>query len=246
MPLNEDRLFQLAQGWSTRDHGLDMVSLVRDDVEIPNELEEVSFQFYRQAKPGEEASSSKDKDPGSTTATPFQTPAKPKSKDKAKETPSTSTANQGGAEVSEGLVTVFLGNVREQDKSATDIYADAVEHYRVPEGDRLTLLHKIRVAQAMRDPDSRRRMLVLRLLATAVLGPHPACSSPFLGLFTELSRRSAHGRREDSPGSPFPLRARTHPSASRSRPPRSQRSHGNPSCFFLRTRWHRPLETQIL
>jgi E3 ubiquitin-protein ligase HUWE1 len=167
MHLNEDRLFQIAQGWNTRDHELNMVSLTRDDTVIPRDLEEVSFQFYRQAKPDETAQG-KGKEVKSTTTTPFQTPAKPRSKDKAKETPSTSL--QAGGEVSEGLVNVDLGNVCEEGKSATDILADAVEEYGIPEDDRLALLHKIRVAQAMRDPDARRRMLLLRLLTIAILG----------------------------------------------------------------------------
>lgn len=45
----EKRLLNLAQGWATREYGLEMVDLAGDSVEIPPELDEVEWQFYKKA-----------------------------------------------------------------------------------------------------------------------------------------------------------------------------------------------------
>ncbi|SGY62078.1 BQ5605_C007g04651 [Microbotryum silenes-dioicae] len=47
--ISEKRLLNLAQGWGTREHALEMVDLAADDVEIPPELDEVEWQFYKKA-----------------------------------------------------------------------------------------------------------------------------------------------------------------------------------------------------
>ncbi|KAK4052443.1 E3 ubiquitin-protein ligase tom1 [Microbotryomycetes sp. JL201] len=45
----EKRLLSLAQGWNTREYGLEMVDLASDTVDIPLELNEVDWQFYKKA-----------------------------------------------------------------------------------------------------------------------------------------------------------------------------------------------------
>ncbi|SCV71562.1 BQ2448_3150 [Microbotryum intermedium] len=47
--ISEKRLLNLAQGWGTREYALEMVDLAADDVEIPPELDEVEWQFYKKA-----------------------------------------------------------------------------------------------------------------------------------------------------------------------------------------------------
>ncbi|KAI5477751.1 E3 ubiquitin-protein ligase HUWE1 [Pseudohyphozyma bogoriensis] len=47
--VSEKRLLDLAQGWGTRDYGLEMVDLASDDVSIPPELDDAEWQFYRKA-----------------------------------------------------------------------------------------------------------------------------------------------------------------------------------------------------
>ncbi|KAI5477219.1 E3 ubiquitin-protein ligase HUWE1 [Pseudohyphozyma bogoriensis] len=47
--VSEKRLLDLAQGWGTRDYGLEMVDLATDDVSIPPELDDAEWQFYRKA-----------------------------------------------------------------------------------------------------------------------------------------------------------------------------------------------------
>lgn len=45
----EKRLLSLAQGWGTREYGLEMVDLAGDEIEIPSELDETEWQFYKKA-----------------------------------------------------------------------------------------------------------------------------------------------------------------------------------------------------
>lgn len=63
--ISEKRLLNLAQGWGTRDVGLEMVDLAGDSIQLPPELDEVEWQFYRRAavpgKSGGESMGRKDK-----------------------------------------------------------------------------------------------------------------------------------------------------------------------------------------
>ncbi|KAM0790628.1 hypothetical protein ACM66B_004490 [Microbotryomycetes sp. NB124-2] len=63
----EKRLLSLAQGWSTREYGLEMVDLASDSVEIPPELDEVDWQFYKKAAVVESNETTAE---ASTSATP--------------------------------------------------------------------------------------------------------------------------------------------------------------------------------
>lgn len=186
----DQRLLSLAQGWGTRDYGLEMVDLAGESVEIPPGLDEFEWQFYKNVgsaasqtddEPGAEK---KDKgketemdiedEPAAPTANVTATPApKPRAAFAAGAllatpipmTPSTAaTANTP----SEGLTTVALGNVRASGLSAVDLLVDAIETYDVPESERLNLLQKIRIAKSLASTEERRVMLVVRLLAVAV------------------------------------------------------------------------------
>ncbi|GAA5969495.1 hypothetical protein JCM11641_008133 [Rhodosporidiobolus odoratus] len=53
VPFSEKRLLSLAQPWGTREHGLDMAHLAASaEIEIPLELQELEWQFYRKVEAG--------------------------------------------------------------------------------------------------------------------------------------------------------------------------------------------------
>ncbi|GAA5942817.1 hypothetical protein JCM10213_002959 [Rhodosporidiobolus nylandii] len=53
VPFSEKRLLSLAQPWGTREHGLDMARLASDEaLEVPLELQEPEWQFYRKVEGG--------------------------------------------------------------------------------------------------------------------------------------------------------------------------------------------------
>lgn len=45
--ISETRLLTLAQGWSTREFGLDMINLAQDTLDIPAGMEEVEWTYYK-------------------------------------------------------------------------------------------------------------------------------------------------------------------------------------------------------
>lgn len=186
----EKRLLNLAQGWGTREYGLEMVDLAQDGVEIPAGLDDAEWQFYKRApasggpatpaKPAadDKVHNNKDSDamevedeppaPG-VTATPAPKPRATFAAGALLATPIPSTpAGTPTAPLAEGLTTIALGNLRANDKSAVDILVDAIEAHDIPESDRLNLLQKIRIAKALNSTEERRTMLVVRLLAIAV------------------------------------------------------------------------------
>lgn len=65
IPFSDKRLLSLAQSWGTREHGIDTIDLAQDkQLEIPLELQEPEWQFYRKSEGGnvvEGAANDKDK-----------------------------------------------------------------------------------------------------------------------------------------------------------------------------------------
>jgi len=168
-PVAGERLLALTQGWNTREHGINMVDLVKPDLEIPQELLHVKFEYYRQVPLGV---SSLVNTPARTDTPTAQSPSTPRL------TPADSHKHEG-----EGLHTIILGNVASISKSTIDLYADTAESYKLPSSSRLSLLQKIRIATAMPSPAERRRLLIIRLLAIAVAIPQTSESSMQARLF---------------------------------------------------------------
>ncbi|KPV73687.1 uncharacterized protein RHOBADRAFT_16819 [Rhodotorula graminis WP1] len=146
IPYIERRLLSLAQPWGTREHGIEMVDLASDEgLEVPLELLEPEWQFYRKAD--------KAAAPSAPSAPPapsvLSTPGPPH----------------------EGLTSVHLPNFRAApETSVIDSLVDLSSAHDVPEGDRLDLLQKLRITQALAAPDAatRQELLAVRLLALAV------------------------------------------------------------------------------
>jgi E3 ubiquitin-protein ligase HUWE1 len=198
-PFSDKRLLALAQSWGTREHGIELYELAEDkQLEAPLEAQEPEWQFYRKAEPGKGASEVKPHEQGmevdpvepaasapqasTSVSTPapvrhtasfaphLHTPAREAPSTPAgPTTPATSAAAQG-SKPAEGLTTIHLPNLRTTQKSAVDILLDLAETHHIPDSDRLDLLQRIRIGQALSLPnaDARRQLLVVRLLALAV------------------------------------------------------------------------------
>ncbi|EMS22762.1 E3 ubiquitin-protein ligase HUWE1 [Rhodotorula toruloides NP11] len=198
-PFSEKRLLALAQSWGTREHGIELYQLAEDrQLEVPLESQEPEWQFYRKAEPSKGASENKSQEQGmevdsaeppasapqasTSVSTPapvrrtasfaphLHTPAREApSTPAAPTTPATGTSAQG-PKSTEGLTTIHLPNLRTTQKSAIDILLDLAETHHVPDSDRLDLLQRIRIGQALSSPSTatRQQLLVVRLFALAV------------------------------------------------------------------------------
>ncbi|GAA5909447.1 hypothetical protein JCM8208_006528, partial [Rhodotorula glutinis] len=215
IPYIERRLLSLAQPWGTREHGIEMVDLASDKgLEVPLELLEPEWQFYRKADKAAAPSTSEDagargdahemdvepQEPAAATTTGaapsapppsvFSTPgpvrrttsyaaaqqtptregaAPPTTPAQAPATPGPASA--ASAKPQEGLTSVHLPNFRAApETSVIDSLVDLSSAHDVPERDRLDLLQKLRITQALAAPDAamRQELLVVRLLALAV------------------------------------------------------------------------------
>ena len=178
---------------------ISMYDIVKLDNAVPldGSLQTVSFQFYRKA-PAAGPSTTPEYPAGEGIAmTPVATPV-PNRTAPSTATATTARAARGaggpagtpsfggppatpakqqqqqsaasdGTSDAEGMTTIRLGNVAESGKSATDVLADAIELYRVPSEEKIRLLQRIRVAMNILDPEKRRQLLRIRLLAISVL-----------------------------------------------------------------------------
>ncbi|GAA5889291.1 hypothetical protein JCM6882_000697 [Rhodosporidiobolus microsporus] len=192
IPFSEKRLLSLAQPWGTRDHGLDMVHVAQEGkLEVPPELHEPEWQFYRKVEAAKEAAQEgvegdkKGKDvemdvesqpQASTSAAAVSTPGPVRRISTAPhlQTPATPStpgpASSSSSKPQEGLTAIHLPNLRTTQSSTIDILLDLVKTHQVPEADRLDLLQKIRIGKALNSdsPAERQQLLVVRLLALAV------------------------------------------------------------------------------
>ncbi|GAA5975362.1 hypothetical protein JCM5350_006450 [Sporobolomyces pararoseus] len=193
---SDKRLLSLAQSWGTREHGIDTVDIAQDKaLEVPLELQEPEWQFYRKstAGTGEAGGASEDKkekgkevemevepseQPAAPTSNVQTTPAPPRrtaSFAPNPQTPATpavqaSTSTGSTSKLNEGLTNIHLPNLRTTEKSTVDLLLDLIETHQVPEPDRLDLLQKIRIGKALvsTNPSDRQALLVARLLALSV------------------------------------------------------------------------------
>jgi E3 ubiquitin-protein ligase HUWE1 len=162
-------------------------------VEVPPEAATVTHTFYRKA---DAASSSKaantdsrdradDKLEGSSS---YVSPSKPKvSSPLVHTTPGTATL--GGSSSaddfapataqptnlpSDGMISIHLPPLLDDDRRPIEILADAIKAYGIPDEDRFELLAKIRCAAALgKGPNKlreRENLTVIRLLSIAVFG----------------------------------------------------------------------------
>ncbi|KAK3832797.1 MAG: hypothetical protein J3R72DRAFT_372754, partial [Linnemannia gamsii] len=189
--VSQDRLLALTHSWGTREHGLEMLQLMDEGAQIPEKLSGLHFQFFRTAtynKPtiatitpagaAAPASSSSAASGSATTstqasttisATPLSSPSKQRrsSQSGSTSTPATTSSIPGSA--TEGLVVIQAADINNMGASDHEILSHYVKEYSIPEEHQFSLLNRIRVATAMRNPQRRRKLLMIRILGIAVM-----------------------------------------------------------------------------
>lgn len=160
------------------------------ELEVPLELQEPEWQFYRKGVVGEGNAAEGDKDkkekgkevemeveqqvtepPTASTSTALSTPAPPRrtaSFAPQLQTPATPAtpaipppAIPSSSKHAEGLTNIHLPNLKTSDKSTVDILLDLIETHQVPEPDRLDLLQKIRIGKALSASNVKERQALL-------------------------------------------------------------------------------------
>lgn len=174
--ISTPRLTSLAKRWpNLRDYDINLVDLVSEkghaQIEaLPTEAREVNFVFYRQhvATPA-----AKEKERQAETDVFDATPRKP------------ATAASTGPSTSSGAVSIHIDSKTIESKPAMDILADAIETYAVPEQEKFELLARIRGAQVLTGTHAveREKLVVIRLLATAIFGHTHAESAAQAAIF---------------------------------------------------------------
>ena len=178
--VSPDRLLALAHSWGNRELGLDLQQLAMDNVDIPEALTELNFQFYRTisiTKPATADSAtsvpSTAPDAASSSITSdylvAPTPGKQRRASSSGASNTAATNNTATAIASEGVVVVHSANVKQLGATDYQILEHLIKEYRIPEEQQFQLLCRIRIATGISDPASRHRLLTIRILAIAVM-----------------------------------------------------------------------------
>ncbi|KAF9118932.1 hypothetical protein BGW39_000739, partial [Mortierella sp. 14UC] len=187
--VSQDRLLALTHSWGTKEHGLEILQLIDEGTQIPEKLSGLYFQFFRTATynkptsaittsasataPASSSSASGPATPSTQTSTTTSaTPLSPSKQRRSSQsgstsTPATSSSTPGSA--TEGLVVIQATDVNRMGTSDYEILSHYVKEYSIPEEHQFSLLNRIRVATAMRNPQRRRKLLMIRILAIAVM-----------------------------------------------------------------------------
>ena len=172
--ISTPRLTSLAKRWpSLHDFDVKLVSLASESGKahidtLPNEAREVVFTFYRKDATA--------KDKPAADADVFDAPP---------QTPRKSGAGPAAPSTSSGSVTIHIDSQTLATKPTMEILADTMEAYSVPDEEKFELLCRIRTAQALAKDRAgdREKLVIIRLLATAIFShTHPE-STAFSSLF---------------------------------------------------------------
>ncbi|GBC34534.2 DUF913-domain-containing protein [Rhizophagus irregularis DAOM 181602=DAOM 197198] len=173
--ISQDRILTLAHNWATKEYDLEMAQLASDEVKIPEELATLNYQFYRHLTPSEAAETTGDKK-GDVAGSVTSTPQKGKRKDSASSTSGTKTG--------EGVTLISINNIRQYGETDMDILNNVIEEYDIPEEFHYALLNRIRIVNSIKSTESRRKFLIIRILAIAIMAhivpEHVAQSKLFL------------------------------------------------------------------
>lgn len=159
--ISQDRILTLAHNWATKEYDLEMAQLASDEVKIPEELATLNYQFYRHLTPSEAAETTGDKK-GDVAGSVTSTPQKGKRKDSASSTSGTKTG--------EGVTLISINNIRQYGETDMDILNNVIEEYDIPEEFHYALLNRIRIVNSIKSTESRRKFLIIRILAIAIMG----------------------------------------------------------------------------
>ncbi|CAG8511149.1 8932_t:CDS:10, partial [Scutellospora calospora] len=171
--ISPERILTLAHSWGTKEYDLEMEQLASDDVTIPEELTTLNYQFYRHLTPSEAAETTVDKKSDVIPSTQSQ---KNQRKDSA--------SSSGGTKTGEGVTLISINNVRQLGETDMNILNNVVQDYNIPEEFHFALLNRIRIVTSIPLTEARRRLLIIRLLAVAIMAhvipEHVAQSKLFL------------------------------------------------------------------
>ncbi|KAG0010498.1 hypothetical protein BGZ80_001435, partial [Entomortierella chlamydospora] len=197
--VSQDRLLAIAHSWGSKEYGLDMQQLADSNVDIPDRLKVLTFQFYRTIAPTKSTASQSATTPtvattstsaantqttssGSSSTAPAgsSTPAQPapgkhrRSSGSGASSSITSGANNGGtantsSSTSEGMVVIQVPDPRQLGSTDYEILHHLIQEYNVPEEHHFQLLSRIRIATGISDPKRRRQLLTIRILAISVM-----------------------------------------------------------------------------
>ncbi|KAF8948924.1 hypothetical protein BGZ47_001133 [Haplosporangium gracile] len=191
--VSQDRLLALTHSWGTKERGLELLQLIDAGTQIPEKLSSLHFQFYRTATYNKSTTATTTAAGATTTAfsstsisglatAPSQTPtttsvaslsspSKQRRSSQSGSAATTTTPSSNPGSTTEGLVVIQTADINKMGASDYEILARYVKEYSIPEEHQFSLLNRIRVATAMRNPQRRRQLLMIRILAIAVM-PH--------------------------------------------------------------------------
>ncbi|KAF9927616.1 hypothetical protein FBU30_003038 [Linnemannia zychae] len=180
--VSQDRLLALAHSWGTKEHGLELIQLIDEGTKIPDNLTALHFQFYRTATynksslsaatttpPSTTISESPSQTVTTTTAIPLSQSSKKRRSSQSGSSSTPSSSSAAPSSLTEGLVVIQASDINKIGVSDYEILSHYVEEYSIPEEHQFSLLNRIRVATAIRNPQRRRKLLMIRILAMAVM-----------------------------------------------------------------------------
>jgi E3 ubiquitin-protein ligase HUWE1 len=175
----QEYVLNMAQGWGSKENGLDLVQIGRDDdvaSSFSSEAYSFVFQFYREssapAKASDLNSSSKSSSTGLEQIQPVTSTSTPV---KAfKHTPFTTPVSASSGELfpleksSSGLVNIHIPDIRQSGKSVKELVLALIEQYQIPEEYHFRIFHRLRVSFGLSDPKSRNTLIRIRILAICI------------------------------------------------------------------------------
>ncbi|KAI8600747.1 hypothetical protein EDD21DRAFT_306070, partial [Dissophora ornata] len=182
--VSQDRLLALAHSWGNKEQGLELLQLVDENVNIPEKLATLNFQFYRTislSKPAADASATNlDTATAGTTAKPLSANTSAAGSTSSSPTKQRRSSHSGASFVSavststvtpasEGMVVIHAANVSRLGATEYEILAHFVKEYQIPEVHQFSLLNRIRVATGISNTHRRLQLLTIRILAIAVM-----------------------------------------------------------------------------
>ncbi|KAK9761441.1 E3 ubiquitin-protein ligase tom1 [Basidiobolus ranarum] len=148
--VTQDRILTFAQSWTTQDYGLELLQLSSSTTKIPDDLTPLTFQFYRSLK-GHKTDKENQSEPPVTPTPPHR------------------QKEADGSPLSEGLVIITVPNPAGMQKSDLELLDELIEQHQVPSDKTLSLYHRIRLVRGLNDPDERKKLLRIRILAISIM-----------------------------------------------------------------------------
>lgn len=170
----QDKIIELARGWNNVQTELLRIA---QDLKVTPKMTTLNLQFYRTVtSPGDNAaateSTSTSRRRSSAAAAAAESSSATTTASAAPNNETTTTTQEGHQVVSYSITDEDMKN------DDIDIFLKLVKEYDIPKEYRFELANRIRIAKYMNQPDIRRKLLDIRILAICIM-----CKSLFLYLF---------------------------------------------------------------